>query len=82
LGVIDQIPLDDRSQPKKQWHTAKQMCDRLKAEHRFAGCYTAVKDYVRQARLQHNELFVPPAHSPADASRFQRAACGVRGVEQ
>src|SRR6266403_3011367 len=53
LGIIDQILVDDQSQPKKQRHTAKRIWDRLKAEHRFGGGYTVVKDYVRQARLQH-----------------------------
>lgn len=49
LGVIDQILEDDKSQPKKQRHTAKRIWDRLKAEHAFSGGYTVVKDYVRQA---------------------------------
>jgi hypothetical protein len=31
----------------------------LKAEHAFRGGYTVVKDYVRQARLKHKEVFVP-----------------------
>ena len=44
LGVIDQILVDDQTQPKKQRHTAKRIWDRLKAEHGFAGGYTAVKD--------------------------------------
>ena len=52
LGIIDQILVDDQSQPKKQRHTAKRIFDRLKAEHAFGGGYTIVKDYVRQARLQ------------------------------
>ena len=33
LGIIDQILVDDQSQPKKQRHTAKRIWDRLKAEH-------------------------------------------------
>lgn len=59
LGVIDQILVDDQSQPKKQRHTAKRIWDRLKDEHGFTGGYTIVKDYVRQARLSHKEVFVP-----------------------
>ena len=47
LGVIDQILVDDQTQPKKQRHTAKRIWDRLKAEHAFGGGYTVVKDYVR-----------------------------------
>ncbi len=49
LGVIDQILVDDKSQPRKQRHTAKRIWDRLKAEHRFGGGYTVVKHYVREA---------------------------------
>ncbi len=33
LGIIDQILEDDKTQPKKQRHTAKRIWDRLKAEH-------------------------------------------------
>jgi hypothetical protein len=43
LGIIDQTLSDDRSQPKKQRHTAKRVWDRLKAEHSFDGCYTVVR---------------------------------------
>src|SRR5450631_1318514 len=83
LGIIDQILLDDQSQPKKQRHTAKRVWDRLKAEHAFDGCYTIVKDYVRQARLQHKEVFVPLAHPPGDAQAdFDEALVVIGGVEQ
>jgi transposase len=67
LGIIDQILLEDQSQPKKQRHTAKRVWDRLKVEHSFNGCYTVVKDYVRQARQRHKEVFVPLAHPAGDA---------------
>src|ERR1700691_156647 len=67
LGVVDQILVDDKTQHKKQRHTAKRIFDRLKAEHAFGGGYTIVKDYVRQARLRHKEVFVPPAHIPGEA---------------
>ena len=67
LGIIDQILVDDQSQTKKQRHTAKRIFDRLKGEHAFGGGYTIVKDYVRQARLRHKEVFVPLAHPPGDA---------------
>ena len=83
LGVIDQILVDDQSQPKKQRHTAKRIFDRLKAEHAFGGGYTIVKDYVRQARLRHKEVFVPLAHPPGDAQGdFGEALVVIAGVEQ
>jgi hypothetical protein len=57
--------------------------DRLRAEHGFDGGYTVVKDYVRQARLQHKEVFVPLAHPPGDAqSDFGEALVVIGGIEQ
>jgi transposase len=83
LGVIDQILVDDQTQPKKQRHTAKRIWDRLKAEHAFGGGYTVVKDYVRQARLRHKEVFVPLAHPPGDAQAdFGEALVVIGGIEQ
>jgi transposase len=83
LGVIDQILVDDQSQPKKQRHTAKRIFDRLNTEHAFGGGYTIVKDYVRQARLRHKEVFVPLAHPPGDAQGdFGEALVVIAGVEQ
>lgn len=83
LGVIDQILADDPSQPKKQRHTAKRIFDRLKAEHGFGGGYTVVKDYVRQARVRHKEVFVPLAHPPGEAQAdFGEAVVVIAGVEQ
>jgi transposase len=83
LGIIDQILVEDQSQPKKQRHTAKRIWDRLKAEHGFDGGYTIVKDYVRQARLRHKEVFVPLAHPPGDAQAdFGEALVVIGGVEQ
>ena len=80
LGVIDQILVDDQTQPKKQRHTAKRIWDRLKAEHAFGGGYTVAKDYVRQARLRHKEVFVPLAHPPGDAqSDFGEALVVIAG---
>jgi transposase len=83
LGVIDQILEDDESQPKKQRHTAKRIYDRLKEEHSFTGGYTIVKDYVREARLRHKEVFVPLAHPPGDAQAdFGEALVVIGGAEQ
>lgn len=83
LGIIDQILVDDKAQPSKQRHTAKRIFDRLKAEHGFSGGYTIVKDYVRQARLHHKEVFVPLAHPPGDAQAdFGEALVVIGGKEQ
>lgn len=83
LGIIDQILEDDKTQPRKQRHTAKRIYDRLKAEHAFAGGYTVVKDYVRDARVRHKEVFVPLAHAPGNAQAdFGEALVAIAGVEQ
>jgi transposase len=80
---VDQILENDESQPKKQGHTARRIYDRLKAEHSFTGGYTIVKDYVRDARLRHKEVFVPLAHPPGDAQAgFGEAVVVIGGVEQ
>ena len=48
-GVIDQILRDDQHRPKKQRHTAKRICERLRAEHDFTGSYTIVKSLRARA---------------------------------
>ena len=83
LGIIDEIREDDEAKPKKQRHTARRIHDRLKEEHAFMGGYTIVKDYVREARLRHREVFVPLVHPPGDAQAdFGEALVVVGGVEQ
>ncbi len=83
LGIIDQILEDDKSQPKKQRHTARRIWDRLKAEHGFGGGYTIVKDYVRDALIRHKEVFVPLAHPAGDGQAdFGEALVVIGGIEQ
>lgn len=82
LSVIDAILEADATAPPKQRHTAKRIFDRLRDEHGFAGGYTTVKDYVRQARVRRRELFVPLAHPPGHAQvDFGEAVAIVDGVE-
>ena len=82
-GVIDQILRDDQHRPKKQRHTAKRICERLRAEQAFTGGYTIVKDYVREKRLGGQEMFVPLAHPPGDAQAdFGEALVVVDDVER
>ena len=82
-GIIDQILRDDQHRPKKQRHTAKRICERLRAEHAFRGGDTIVKDYVREQRLGGQEMFVPLVHPPGDAQAdFGEALVVVAGVER
>ena len=67
LPIIRQILDDDRAAPKKQRHTAKRIWERLRAEHGFAGGYTAVKDAVREWKVGRKEVFLPLSHPPGEA---------------
>jgi transposase len=83
LGVIDAILATDLSAPPKQRHTSKRIFERLRDEHGFAGGYTVVKDYVRQARVRSRETFVPLAHPPGHAQAdFGEAVAVIGGCEQ
>ena len=82
-GVIDQILRDDQHRPKKQRHTAKRICERLRAEYGFTGGDTIVKAYVRAQRLGGQEMFVPLTHPPGDAQAdFGEALVVIDGVER
>lgn len=82
-ALIDQILSEDHQGPKKQRHTALRIYERLRAEHGYGGGYTAVKDYVRQHRQAHAEMFVPLAHPPGDAQvDFGEAEVIIGGVPQ
>ena len=82
-GIIDQILIDDREQPRKQRHTAKRIFDRLRDEYGFTGGYTIVKDYVREKKLGGQEMFVPLTHPPGDAQAdFGEAVVVIAGVQR
>lgn len=82
-GIIDQILEQDRDRPRKQRHTAKRICERLRDEHGFTGGYTIVKDYVREQRRRSQEMFVPLAHPPGHAQAdFGEALAIIAGVER
>jgi transposase len=81
-GVIDRILEEDRGRPRKQRHTARRIFARLKAEHGFAGGETIVKDYVRERRLQGQEMFVPLVHPPGHGQADFGEAMAVIGGEE
>ena len=82
-GFIDAILADDKIRPKKQHHTAKRIHERLRDEHGFKGCYTIVKDYVREQTVRSQEVFVPLLHPCGHAQAdFGEAVVVIAGVEQ
>lgn len=79
--IIDRILVEDRTVHRKQRHTAKRIFERLRDEHGFSGGQTIVKDYVRERRLRHREMFVPLAHSAGHAQAdFGEADAIIAGV--
>src|SRR4051812_4955342 len=77
--VIDRILRDDKSQPKKQQHTAKRVFERLRDEYGFTGGITIVKDYVAGWRQRTQEMFVPLVHPPGHAQADFGEAIGIIG---
>ncbi|QDT70990.1 Integrase core domain protein [Lacipirellula limnantheis] len=67
LPLIAEILVSDAKAPKKQRHTAQRIFDRLVAEHAFDGCYSSVKEAVRQWRQGGQEVFLPLSHPPGEA---------------
>jgi transposase len=55
---------DDETAPRKQRHTAAQICRRLRDEHNSRGGYAQVQRYVRKRRPRHTETFIPLSHLP------------------
>ena len=67
LPRIAQILEADKSAPKKQRHTAKRIFDRLVEEHGYDGCYSSVKEAVREWKQGNQEVFLPLSHPPGEA---------------
>src|SRR3954470_22204143 len=66
-GIIGRVLEEDQARPRKQRHTARRIFQRLRAEHGFTGGETIVKAYVRERRLQGQEMFVPLGRWCTDA---------------
>jgi transposase len=66
LGVIDEILKGDKKVHRKQRHTARRIFERLRHEYDYPGGYTAVKEVVRDRRLQQREVYMPLAHRPSE----------------
>ncbi|MHC4546308.1 MAG: IS21 family transposase [Planctomycetota bacterium] len=64
MHIIDQILLDDRSEPGKQQHKASKIYRRLRDEYGYNGGYDQVRRYVKKCRRKERETFIPLAHYP------------------
>jgi transposase len=79
-GLIDRILEEDRGRLRKQRHPARRIFQRLRAEHGFAGGETIVRAYVREQRLQGQEMFVPLVHPPGHGQADFGEAVAVIGA--
>ena len=63
METIEKWLEEDRSQPKKQRHTARRIYNRLVEEYGFKGSESTVRRYVRMAKiklgLEEPKVFVP-----------------------
>ena len=68
-GIIDAWLELDRSQPRKQRHTAVRVYQRLCQEHQFQGEYSTVRRYLRQRRQRTAEVFMPLEFGPGEEAQ-------------
>jgi transposase len=87
LKIIEGWLEDDKSQPRKQRHTARRIYHRLVNEHGYKGSEEAVRRYVRLTKpslgLEGSEVFVvtdPECGREAEVD-WGRAGAVIRGVK-
>ena len=81
IAWIEKVLELDEGLPKKQRHTAKRLFLRLRSERGYTGGYTVVKDFVRESKRTHREVFFPLAHRPGEAQvDFFEALAKIDGV--
>jgi transposase len=67
-AVIERWLEEDKSQPRKQRHTAHRIYERLVKEHYFSGGERTVRQYVSRLKPKFQEMFIPLEFDPgADA---------------
>lgn len=80
LERIEEIIKGDKSQPKKQRHTAKRIYERIK-EMGYRGGYTQVKEAVREITRISQEVYMPLVHRPGEAQvDFGQALAKISGI--
>jgi transposase len=67
-AIIERWLEEDKSQPRKQRHTAHRIYERLVKEHYFSGGERTVRQYVSRLKPNLQEMFIPLEFDPgADA---------------
>jgi len=67
-AIIERWLEEDKSQPKKQRHTAHRIYTRLVGEHNFTGGERTVRQYISRLKPNFQEMFIPLEFDPgADA---------------
>lgn len=67
-AIIERWLEEDKSQPRKQRHTAHRIYTRLVGEQNFTGCERTVRQYVSRLKPNFQEMFIPLEFDPgADA---------------
>ncbi len=80
---IKSILESEKSQHKKQRHTARRIFDRLKSERSFDGCYSTVRALVSALKQTGKEVFMPLNHPPGDAQvDYFQALANINGTLQ
>ena len=63
-AIIEKWLEEDKSQPKKQRHTAHRIYTRLVGEHNFTGGERTVRQYVSRLKPNLQEMFIPLEFDP------------------
>ena len=69
-AIIEEWLKKDKSQPKKQRHTAHRIYTRLVREHNFTGSERTVRQYVSQLKANLQQMFIPLEFDPGTDAQF------------
>lgn len=69
-SIVDAWLEADKSQHRKQRHTAMRIYERLVDEHSFGGSYPSVARYVRQVRKKVSEVYMPLYFGPGKEAQM------------
>jgi transposase len=78
LEIIAHWLVLDTEAPRKQRHTAQRIYDRLREEHGFPGCYSAVRDYLQQVRKKPKDVPLPLAFAPGEMAQVDWAEVTIQ----